>query len=422
MKVQLFNPPVWHYAGFHYRMMPPLGLPILSAVLNGAGHHAEVVDLEALHISPDQLREKFAGQKDAWPDVVGLTALTVTEIGAQECIRALREAGFDRPIVVGGVSPTMNPEGALGWGADLVVTGECEGNIVSLLEGGATGIQAGERMPIEDIPAPDWVRHNPTPKSYIGNMKLLQPNPGIAMWTRGCPYSCIFCCNPIYKKQAKRFRPVENIVAEMAELKRIGCERIYVYDDDLVGTKMPEGWMKGIADGIEGMGFSWVTQGRCSTKYITRELMGDVKRAGCRAIFWGVESFSPKVLKAIKKALTPEAIWHTLRVAKEAGIENGIFTMIGNYQETEEDLALTAEELGKAYGEGLIDYRQTTFCTAMPGTRMAELAKAEGWWKDPPVYGRAMMEAHHSTPWLTHQQIDHWMGEFDKACPPRIPA
>ena len=123
------------------------------------------------------------------------------------------------------------------------------------------------------------------------------------------------------------------------------------------------------------MGFEWVTQGRCNKRYITPELMADVKRAGCRTIFWGVESFSEKVLKAVKKHTTTEDIWHTLRVSRDAGIENGIFTMIGNYMETEEDLAMTRDAIAKAYQEGIIQYRQTTYCDAMEGTEFAEIQK-----------------------------------------------
>lgn len=422
MKVQLFNPPVFHYAGFHYRMMPPLGLPTIAAVLNNAGHYAETIDLEALAVSPDMLREAFVKQRESWPDVVGITCLTVTVQGAQESIKALRAAGFMGTIMVGGVHPTTWPEEALSWGADLVVVGECEGNIVELLETGAKGIQQGKPMPIEDIPAPDWNHHNPEMRTYWGNMALLRPNPGIAMWTRGCPFKCIFCSNLVFGGQKTRYRPPENIEAEMKELKRHGCERIYIYDDELVGTKMPDGWMKEVADRIQPLRFSWVTQGRCNKKFVTREILDDVKRAGCRAIFWGVESFSEKVLKAVHKHTTTEDIWHTLRVSRDAGIENGVFTMIGNYQETAEDLEITRAALEQAYQEGLIQYRQTTYCTPMPGTEMARLAKEEGWYKDPAGGGRKMMEAHNSTPWLTSQEIDLWMQKFEQACPVRIPA
>src|SRR5512146_1186915 len=81
MKVQLFNPPVGYYQGHGYRMNPPLGLPILSAVLRQAGHECEVVDLEALGYTPRRLQEAWERQRDRWPDVVGFTALTASARG-----------------------------------------------------------------------------------------------------------------------------------------------------------------------------------------------------------------------------------------------------------------------------------------------------------------------------------------------------
>ena len=242
------------------------------------------------------------------------------------------------------------------------------------------------------------------------------------MWTRGCPYNCIFCSDIVFGHQATRYRPPANIEVEMADLKRRGCKNIFVYDDELVGGKMPDDWMADVADRVGPMGFSWVTQGRCSRKHITLELMRDLKRAGCRAVFWGVESFSLKVLKAIRKAITPEDIWHTLRVAHEAGIENGVFTMVGNYQETEDDLQITVDEMSKAYQAGLVQYRQTTVCTPMPGTELARLAQAEGWYVEAPNGGRQMMQVtSNGTPWLSRAQIEKWQRKFEAACPVAIP-
>ena len=63
MKVMLLNPPVFQYIGYQHRMNPPLGLPILAAVLRNAGHTAEVADLEALGVSPDRLRHVWAAQR-----------------------------------------------------------------------------------------------------------------------------------------------------------------------------------------------------------------------------------------------------------------------------------------------------------------------------------------------------------------------
>jgi radical SAM superfamily enzyme YgiQ (UPF0313 family) len=91
--------------------------------------------------------------------------------------------------------------------------------------------------------------------------------------------------------------------------------------------------------------------------------------------------------------------------------------MIANYTETEDDLTITEEGLRKAYQEGLIDYRQTTVCTGMPGTELAEIQKREGWYVEAPNGGRQMLQVFNATPWLSVEQIEKWMRRFAEACP-----
>jgi len=112
----------------------------------------------------------------------------------------------------------------------------------------------------------------------------------------------------------------------------------------------------------------------------------------------------------------PEDIWHTLRCAREAGIDNAVFTMVGNYQETDDDLAITANALKEAYNEGLIQMRQTTICTPMPGTKLAEYAQEEGWYHDPPDFGEQMLQRS-PTPWLPAHRAQYWMQKFYDVCP-----
>jgi len=417
MNIQFFNPPVFHYSGVHYRMLPTISLPTLVAWCNQRGHHAEAVDLEALRVSPEQFLARFSEQKGAWPDVIGVTGLTITRKGMSEIIRAIREAGFKGHLVAGGVYMTLKPHEGLEWGADLVVTGECEGNLLDLLSARATGIHAGVPAPIEDIPCPDWRYWTPAINTYDSNLPtLLCPNPGISMWTRGCPFRCIFCSNIVFGGRRTRYRPPYMVEADMLQLKMLGSERVYVYDDELVGTKSPDGWMSEVADRIQPLGMSWVTQGRCSRKQITPELMADCKRAGCHTIFWGLETFSPRLLKVMKKGIMPEDIMHTLRVSRAAGINNAVFTMIGNYTETDEDREMTCQGLAQAYAEGLIQMRQTTICTPMPGTKMAEYARAEGWYTEAPDFGPQMLQ-HMPTPWLSGDRAEYWMKRYHDACP-----
>ncbi len=287
---------------------------------------------------------------------------------------------------------------------------------IELLENGAMGIVEGKPTAIEDIPSPDWTHFHPRITSYDSNLKILLPRPGISMWTRGCPWHCIFCANPVFGSQPTRYRPADNVAEDMAQLKRLGVRNIYIYDDELFGVKQPDGWLSEIADRIAPLGLRWITQGRCSKKYITAELLNDAKRAGCHTIFWGVESFSQRVLDTIKKGTDVEDIWHTLRTARQVGFNNAVFLMVGNYTETDDDLAITAAALAAAYQEGLIQMRQTTICTPMPGTKLAELAQAEGWYHEPPETGPQMLQ-YSSTPWLSVDRMKFWLREFDSVCP-----
>lgn len=202
----------------------------------------------------------------------------------------------------------------------------------------------------------------------------------------------------------------------MADLKRRHIRAVFVYDDELVGTRLPEGWLEEVSAGLAPLGLVWKTQGRCS-RHITPESMALLYQGGCRVVMWGVESFSQKVLDATRKGITVDDIWHTLRAAKAGGIQNWVFTQIGQYQETDEDARLTAEGLAKAYGEGLVDFRQTTITTILPATPLESLAKEQGWYVQPPESGPQMHQVYQSTPWLSAERIAYWQRRYSEVCP-----
>ena len=125
----MYNPSTFWYTNYRYKAYPVLSLPIIAAVLNKAGHQAQVIDLERLARHP---RDAF---KPPWPDVIGFTCLTPQGRSIKDSIVTLRRAGFTGKIIIGGIYPTMFPDDVATWGADLIVTGECEGNIVSVIRG-----------------------------------------------------------------------------------------------------------------------------------------------------------------------------------------------------------------------------------------------------------------------------------------------
>lgn len=416
MRIQLYNPPVHHYAGVHYRMNPPLGLPILAAVLERNGHQATVWDLEAMLISPEKLAASYQRDPGEWPDAVGFTVTSHGARGARECVAALRKIGYRGQIVLGGPHITMLGRGPIdelgAWGADTWVVGECEGNIAQVYGQGLRGLVEGERAPIETIPGPLWGAHTPQPTSYYGNLPDVGKPEGIAMWSRGCPHNCIFCGNPVFGHQRVRRRPAEAIYEDMAALKALGARSVFVYDDELPGMPGGDDWLIEVCERIAPLGLTWKCQGRCTTK--TRpEVLEAMYRAGCRAVMWGVESFDPTVLAQMRKGITPDDIWHTLRASRDAGIGNWIFLMVGNYGEGPAELATTAAALGRAKREGLVQWRQVTVTTPVPGTELYRRGKEEGWLREPPEGGPQMAQVYQDTPWLKAREIRYWKARLE---------
>ena len=411
MRVRLYNPPVHHYSGVHYRMNPPLGLPILASVLEGAGHDAAVVDLEALLVQPDKLARAYAESVPEWPDAVGFTVTTHNQRGARECIAALRDVGYDGYIALGGPHITVAAQDGQPsdlWGADVWVSGECEGNVVQVFERRETGVVEGWPLPIADVPGPLWAKHNPQPTYYMGNLPNVGKPEGIAMWSRGCPHNCIFCANPVFGHQRIRFRPPDKIAADMLALAELGVQSVFVYDDELVGMggKQDE-WLLSVCEAIKPLGLTWKCQGRCN-KGLSAGLLRAMYDAGCRAIMWGVESFNDKVLKDIRKGITQEDIWYTLSISCEVGIGNWVFLMVGNYGESAADLGVTYTRLAKAVQDGLVQWRQVTVCTPVVGTELYDRAKAEGWLVEQPEAGPQMAQAYAPTPWLSTREMKLW--------------
>ena len=395
-------------------MLPVLNIAILAAVLNEADHEARAEDLDAGPITPNQLGEIFSKMIDI-PDVVGFTSLSVSARGAKDCIHAIRKAGYTGMIVVGGVHPTIKPYEALEWGADLVVTGECEGNIVELLEGGFVGIYEGKPMPINEIPSPNWDLYTPG-INYPGQYRMLENKAASAMWSRGCPHKCIFCGSLVFNGQKTRYRSPEIVEREMRDIRDRGIKNVYVYDDEIIGVPQPDNWMREIADRIAPLKMKWIAQGRCSEKYATKEIFDDMYRSGCRMISWGIESFSENMQKNMKKNLTENDIWHTLQLSHEAGIKNNVYTILGGYKETVQDLAITAQALKKGSKKGWINYHQTFLCKPMPGTELEAIAEKESWEMNKDYFVGWTEVPEQGTPWLTKAEILKWKNIISGVC------
>lgn len=137
-----------------------------------------------------------------------------------------------------------------------------------------------------------------------------------------------------------------------------------------------------------------------------------MKKAGCYAISYGVESINKKVVRLCKKNITAEQVENAVRLTKAAGIQPALYFMIGLPGETvgsiKESIAF-AKKMALKY-----DLRpQCTIATPYPGTAFWSMAKKEGWIKED-LDKLEQTTASISYPSLSQKELEYWHKKFYK--------
>jgi anaerobic magnesium-protoporphyrin IX monomethyl ester cyclase len=157
------------------------------------------------------------------------------------------------------------------------------------------------------------------------------------MSTRGCPYACEFCSNVVHGRSYREHSP-GRVVDEMEQALALGYDRIAFADD--VFTLRRE-HVLGVCAELEyrGLRVPWECLGRVdSLDAATATAMRD---AGCRTVFFGLESGSDDVLRLMRKGATVaqarEAVW----TAHDAGLQVGGFFILCYPGESDETVLET---------------------------------------------------------------------------------
>ena len=157
--------------------------------------------------------------------------------------------------------------------------------------------------------------------------------------------------------------------------KKYGFKGFDFWDDTLTLSK---NHILGICDEIlrRELKIEWYARARVNT--VNKEILLSMKRAGCVAIGYGIESGSPKVLEAIKKKITISQIKQAVKDTADIGIISKNFFMFSLPKEQEEDILMTINLMKE-----LVSYSSTVttpyaLTLIYPGTELEKLAKSRG--------------------------------------------
>lgn len=147
---------------------------------------------------------------------------------------------------------------------------------------------------------------------------------------RSCPFQCKFCFHPSGTKY--RQRSLDNFFLELDKVvMRYTPKRINVLDE-LFSAKPEQ--IFDFCERIRPYGLTWTAQMRVDTG-LSEKALKAMRDSGCYSIYYGLESYSPRVLKNMRKHITQEQIEQALKVTYDAGLDTGGNFIFGDELEDE---------------------------------------------------------------------------------------
>jgi anaerobic magnesium-protoporphyrin IX monomethyl ester cyclase len=417
VQILLINAPVARSSP-HSRLAPPLGLAYIASTLLLEGHEVSAVDFNVSGLNLRRV-DRIVGREK--PGIVGISAHTETYPNGLEIAKRVKGIDPSIKVVMGGPHPTILPKRVLQEEAvDFVVIGEGEMTMLELanyigddrgrledIKGLAYkdgGIEINERRELLD---PDGLPH---PIRQLFPIEFYHDKWNVLTARGSCPFKCPFCSASAIWEGRRRARDPTGVIGEIRVLiERCGASYVFFADDIFT---LDRKWVYELLGLLNGLAYR--LEWGCATRVdlVDRELLRDMADAGCRAIQYGVESGSQRILDSAK-GINKDQILEAVLGGREAGIDIASSFMIPFPEDTRESIRETKEfikEVHKAGSKILMSYT-----TPYPGTHLYEHADELGVkiladrWDE--------FDAKHNvmeTKYLSSREIDEFVAELVK--------
>ncbi|MBN1862336.1 MAG: radical SAM protein [Dehalococcoidales bacterium] len=349
-----------------------------------AGQRAyEAVVADSTHVLWKKLADILLEHK---PAAVGISYLTPLRYVVEKVAALVKEVDGDIKVIAGSAHPTFCPDEVMqNPDIDFVVRGEGEIPLSGIVR------ELGKESPRwEDVPGIYYrdgggqVRSTPG----VGPIENLDELPFLARdlvlncdynryrlhslaTTRGCPYTCSFCADRRLWGGRVRRRSVANVIEEMKLIKdTYKIDSIDIADGTFTyDHKYLRAFCQTIID--DGLDVKW----RCTARYdnLDEELLHLMKRANCCGLYFGLESGSNRVLKAIDKRITVDQILKVSEMVYECGIPTASAVLMGLPGETKEDMEATLKLMKKVK----TDLFDVNIYSPLPGTVLYDAMSEE---------------------------------------------
>ena len=344
----------------------PIGVLSLAAVLEQHGVSSQIVDLNRLYYAylrspgdpsakPDFCSYVAAELLNFEFDVLGFSSICSSYPLTIRIAREMKRLRPEVPIMFGGPQasvvdvPTMEAYPFV----DFVVRGEAERSLPALIEAIAAGASPSGiagityrhggsvvRAPnapvipdLDDIPLPAFHLYPELKNCHYVPLEL----------GRGCPFACTFCSTNDFFRRNFRLKSPAKVIEQMRLVRDVYGITTFdlIHDMFTVDRKRVIAFCEAvIATGEE---FYWNCSAR--TDCIDEEMIAIMARAGCKAIFFGIETGSARLQKIVKKNIDLDDAAARIAVTDRHQITTAVSLITGFPDETMDDLRDTVHFL-----------------------------------------------------------------------------
>ena len=330
MKLLAVHPSCLMYSKIYLRL-EPLGLELVAAACQEAGHEVRIIDLQA------ETHRDYFRIVDQWqPDVIAYSCnylANVPEI--LDLAKASRAKLPKSLIVVGGHSASFTAQELLehGGGAlDCILKGEGEPVMTALLEAAQSDRASLHKVPgvvtldgegprpgfVESLdnllPARDLLRHRR--RYFIG---VLDPCASIE-FSRGCPWDCVFCSAWTFYGRSYRTKSPERVIEELATIREPGVFLL----DDVAFIQAEHGMRIGEMIASKGIRKQYYLETRGDILLRNKEVFQFWRKIGLEYMFLGIEAIDEEGLKQFRKRVSLSKNFEALDFARSLGISVAI--------------------------------------------------------------------------------------------------
>jgi anaerobic magnesium-protoporphyrin IX monomethyl ester cyclase len=393
--------------------LPPLGLAYVAAALKQAGHRVRVID--AFGEQPGRLNHEadgFATKGLSAADIIARIPRDVDLIGVscmfsnswfyvRTVIADIAAALPEVPVIVGGEHATADYRRLLRRVPEVrcCVLGEGEETTVDIAAHLSYGLPL-DKVPgialrnaqgevfttrdrrrileVDEIPCPDWDTvplANYLDRNLAHDPYFSRTMPILA--SRGCPYQCTFCSSPQMFGTKWVARRPRKVIEEIKHYYRTHGARYFEFHDLTMIVRRD--WILEFSKALidEGLDIQWSMPGGTRSEALDAEVLGWMKRSGCRSFGYAAESGSVEEQQRIKKRVNLPHMLASLRTAAKLGMVTRCHLIIGLPDQTKKDLLNTLVFLTRVAWAGAHDVGCFAF-SPYPGSEIYEQLVAGG--------------------------------------------